>query len=413
MIRPPVRLRSNEVVTHLFKPSRKHELPREYREAVLRSVIERAQRPQAPPITQSYLEQLQHLDSRGHRVLSVYLEIPEDPRMRMELGALVEDLAREHGGQSEELEREVGLVQEFLRERQEWPGRGLALYSCQPVSFWQEYWLPVRMPNILRFDAKPAIRPLVAVLDDYERYAVLLVDTRQARLFSVFMGSIEEHLEFLDEDVIPKSKKGPPGRSETHYLMHQRWHLKRVVDKLDDFYERHPFDRLVVAGPEETTSTLRELLPDPLARRFAGSFEASMDDTAASILEETLAIEERLEREQELELIDELIVVASRGGRAVVGVDDTLEALLLTRVHKLVVAHGLQLSGWACPRDQYLSAKPIDRCPWCGTQMMAVDDLADRAIQKAIDLEGLVDVVGGEAADRLRKHGGMGAVLRF
>src|SRR5581483_8539893 len=69
--------------------------------------------------------------------------------------------------------------------------------------------------------------------------------------------------------------------------------------------------------------------------------------------------------------------------------------------------------GWACPRDQYLSAKPIDRCPWCGTQMMAVDDLADRAIQKAIDLEGLVDVVGGEAADRLRKHGGMGAVLRF
>jgi hypothetical protein len=46
----------------------------------------------------------------------------------------------------------------------------------------------------------------MAAMDEFERYGVILTDRAQSRLFTVFMGEIEEHHEAFAEDEVRHSK---------------------------------------------------------------------------------------------------------------------------------------------------------------------------------------------------------------
>ena len=63
--------------------------------------------------------------------------------------------------------------------------------------------LPVSLPTEARYRPDPYLRPLLETLDEHERHGVVLLDRQQARLFSVFLGEIEEHREaFAALDVL-------------------------------------------------------------------------------------------------------------------------------------------------------------------------------------------------------------------
>src|SRR2546426_686041 len=125
------------------------------------------------------------------------------------------------------------------------------------------------------FDARGArvlsvyldLEPSRHLMDEYERYAVALVDKEKARLFTIFMGEIEESDAF--KDFVPgKHHQGGPSqaRYQRHHEAYVHWHLKRVARHLAQILGRRPFDRLILAGPEEATSGLKHLLPHALAR---------------------------------------------------------------------------------------------------------------------------------------------------
>ncbi len=50
-----------------------------------------------------------------------------------------------------------------------------------------------RFAKRARWEDTPYIAPLLEILDEYERYGVVLADKEQARLFTVFIGEIAEH----------------------------------------------------------------------------------------------------------------------------------------------------------------------------------------------------------------------------
>ena len=55
------------------------------------------------------------------------------------------------------------------------------------------------MPSVARFENAPYLRPLIAALDEYARYGVVLMDKEKARFFTVYMGEIQEHEAVFDE----------------------------------------------------------------------------------------------------------------------------------------------------------------------------------------------------------------------
>ena len=116
------------------------------------------------------------------------------------------------------------------------------------------------------------------------------------------------------------------------------------------------FDRLIVAGLQEATGEIQELLPTQLADRVAAVVPAELFASGAEILEMTLEI----------------------GG-----------------------SRGRRRSDW--------STTPI-----CSHAMGTDDDLVERAIKRAIDQGGEVDVVHNAAARRLSETcNGIAGLLRF
>lgn len=373
----------------------------------------------APIHLQELLRELVAFDGGADLVLSAYLNLTPDRQVQRTYRVAFADLIKRLAPQLDErahaaLEREAARVRAYLEA--EPPGsRGLAVFSCMPRRLWQAVPLPVIVAESVQLGRRPYVRPLLDVLDEYERYAVALVDKEKARLFTVYLGAIEEHDQVFD--VVP-GKHDQGGWSQANYQRHHEahvyWHLKRVAAELSVLLRRRPFDRLVLAGPEEATNGLRKLLPRALKARLAATFSAELFATEQEILERTLAVEREVEREAEEHLVRELCETVGAGGPAVAGVAPTLEMIWLGRVHKLIVAQGLQLPGSECPTCGRLTPDRPPTCPSCGASPMPLSDIVERAIERALEEAGTVEVVHGPPARRLHDVGsGLGALLRF
>jgi peptide chain release factor subunit 1 len=370
-------------------------------------------------LTETQIEALQAFDGRGALVLSAYLDLDPARQVRRSYRVVFEDLVKQaraplQGPALEGLGAEAARVREWL-ESPEPRGKGLALFSCTPRGLWQAHVLHVRVTDHLVFEPSPDVGPLLELLDEYERYAVALVDKETARLFAVFMGEIEEITAFTD--LVP-GKHDQGGLSQAkyqhHHEAHVHWHLKRVAQQLAGLLRRRRLDRLILAGPDEATSELRRLLPRVLAHRLVAVVPAKVSAGVAEILELTLRVERGVEREVEERLLGELLDMAGPAGRATVGVSPTLDALWADLVQTLVVAHRDGVAGSECPNCGRLEPGPIASCPACGKAMTSVHDLFHRAMARAREQAGSVEVMHGAAARRLLDVGeGLGAVLRY
>jgi peptide chain release factor subunit 1 len=370
-------------------------------------------------LTQEHLEALQVFDGRGELVLSAYLDLDPARHVRRSFRIAFEDLvkqAREQlpGPAREGLAAEAARAQEWL-ESQAPRGTGLALFACTPRGLRQVHVLHVRVMDHLVFEPRPDVAPLLELLDEYERYAVALVDKETARLFSVFLGEIEETSAFTDS-VPGKHDRGglSQAKYQHHHDVHVHWHLKRVAQELAGLLRRRRFDRLILAGPDEATSELRRLLPRALAHRLVAVVPAKASAGAAEILELTLGVERGVERKVEERQLGELLDMAGPAGRATVGVTATLDALWADLVQTLVLAHRDGVVGSECPNCGRLEQGRVASCPACGKAMTPVHDLFHRAMARAREQAASVEVVHGAAARRLLDVGeGLGAVLRY
>jgi peptide chain release factor subunit 1 len=371
-------------------------------------------------LTPEQIVELEQFDTGGERVLSIYLDLDRGRQARRAYHIVLEDLAKEVRSklgrkEREAFEAELARVQEWLEAREP-HGKGVALFSSEPRKLFQAHWLPVRVQDHLVWDPTPDMAPLLEVADEYERYAVVLVEQNRARLFTVFMGAIEESDALKDDQVPSRHDKGGVSQShfQHHHDLHVLWHLKRVAERLAALFRRRPFDRLILAGPQEVTSELRPLLPDALARRVAAVVPLEPYAGEREILEKTLAVEAEVEREAEERLVQELSEIAGAGGRATRGLDSTLEALWLGEVRTLVVADGTSAEGVECTNCGRLQPSDAATCPACGSATRPVHDVIHRAMARTIEQAGRLEVIHGDAARRLMEtDGGIGALLRF
>lgn len=328
-------------------------------------------------VTEEQIAQLEEFNGGDAAVLSLYLDLDPEREPARAHRVVLDDLTREIGERLEPpacraLADEATRVRSWLDD--EVPrGRGLAVFSCEPRGLWQAHVLPARIESHAAFEPIPDVAPLLDLLDEYERYAVALVDKARARLFTVFAGAIEEHDTF--EDLVPpKHDQGGLSQAnfQRHHEAHVYRHLARVADHLTALLRVRAFDRLILSGPVEATSELRRLLPRALAHRVVAVIPGELFASTADVLERTLEVERRIERESEERLLAELFELAGGGGRAVCGVAPTLEALWRGAVQVLVAADDVHGGGSDCPTCGRLEPGSVATCPSCGSTTRVV-----------------------------------------
>ena len=394
----------------------------------------------AQPFGAATLDDIMRLEATADGVLSVYLDVDPDTTQREGFEAALLDLWKAPRAElrdsdaSKRIEEEIERVNVYVRSWDEPPGRAVAIFSCAPRDIFLPVALAVPVLAGARFATQPYILPLLAALDEHERYAVALLDRERARILTVWMGRIQERIEF--EDPLPGRVTGGgwaasarggqregsrmgPGRVHSSQGGYARYveeqvdrHVERVIAELWRLTRRHGPVRIVIGGPAEAASALRRTLPRSLAARVAGAVPAELFASDADVLARVRGIEEQAERAHETRLVAEILERAPKGQLAVFGWDDTLTALSEGRAHEVVLVEGQRASGHVCPDGHFAVIEQVERCPFCGEPDWPVDDLAAWSLRRAFATGAAVEFVRGEAAEALRPHGA-GAVLRY
>jgi peptide chain release factor subunit 1 len=378
--------------------------------------------------TSEALGRLSELDTRGHSVLSLYLDF--DPvqfthlrERHMQVEALLAEVEHRHledgDGAREDrmaLREDIARVRELLTDDElaAQPARGLAVFCSTPVHLFEIVSLPRSVEATATVAQRPLIEPLVEVTAP-ERWCLLLISRRTAR---ILRGTRERFTEVagVRDDVHRRHSQG--GWSQARYqrgIEHEVGeHIRGACSLLFERFSRREFDRLLTAGPAELDNRVkRELHPD-LRTRLAGHFEIDVERATPDEAHLHAApLIEADEREREGAALARLREGMAPDGHAAVGLDEVLELLNERRVKTLLVAHGFTAPGSVCSRCGRLYAGDAEEpCPVDGAARVPCADVTERAVELAVERSVEVTIVHHRPQE-LAEHGPIAALRRY
>ena len=374
-------------------------------------------------VSKEQLETLSRFSSPQSPVLSLYLGVPLSEKRKDKLRTKLNQLIHEHGlalrDESKEKQRtfktQMDQVLNWFEIEYDETGRGLAIFSSNRDRLWRVFRLPLTVRDQLVISNRPYLRPLMTLTDEYEHYLVLLIDKQTARLFGVYLDEIQEYAEFKDEQV-PKPKSGSGDsvdKIQRHHETHLVGHVKHAIQVLERYWQREAYDWLIIGGTENPLAQLRERLPKALQEHLAGAMAVPVNAPLDQVLRAVAAIDERNERRVEEERVNALVTAALGKGPAVLGLTNTLHALVEEQVMTLVVEDDFQQPGFECSNCHFMIDTHRIRCPLCGAILEAQVDIVERAMGRALNQDATVEIVRGPMRRKLAEQGHIGALSRY
>ena len=295
---------------------------------------------------------------------------------------------------------------------------GLAIFAGAEGDFFRAYPVAVSFRNRLRVTSKPYVKPLAHLLENYSNYGVVLVDRVGARFFEYHLGELQATEGYMGEDVRKLKSgrgssavgmRGGQGGQRHESTIGQR-NLREAAEAATGFFTDKSIRRLFIGGTSETVSQFRENLPKQLQSCLAGTFAMDMDAGEHAVRKHTLQLLMEANAQHEKQLISSMITAQAKGNNAVVGLDDTLQAVSDKRVQTLIVSDGYRTPGYVQSTSGFVVAN-LARSPLTEAELMDVEDVVDTAVTLTLEQGGRVEVVNNNPD--LERVGRIGAILRY
>jgi hypothetical protein len=328
----------------------------------------------------------------------------------------------------ERFDAEAQRAMEFLENDFDPQGRTLALFSSQPRDLWIAMALQAEIPSQARFGPRPHLRPLEQDPSS-ERACFVIVDREQTRLLTLRLGSVEtdDHSrDYFPRHVVEDGRKhqrtgdqGDPrqgGDAATReQASREAWadqHFEKTCERIREIERERPIAAIIVGGTRENATRFMSEMPEPMRAKVIAEVAIEIDRPIDEIVNATA--EKLRERRDEVDaaLVTEAVDNALAGGAGGIGWDDTLKNLIEGRARDVLVAAGEDPAGARCPEGHYAGLEAV-RCPLCRAESVLVPSLLDLADAKAHETGAAFRIVNGEAAEKLRQHGGVAARLRY
>lgn len=290
--------------------------------------------------------------------------------------------------------------------------RGLAIFSCSADDFWRVVELPVAVRNQITVNHTPAVRQLETVLDEFERFGVLLADKQRARMFVYELGELIDSSELFER--LPRNEDDDRShrkdQTADHTAAMAHAHLKHAAEVAFQVMQQEGFERLIIGAADEIANELESLLHPYLKERLVARCHIRTDAPLDEIRSAALQVEADVERAREAATVTKLRDAVGSQGRGVAGLDDTLRALVERRVEVLLVSSGYTAPGWRCEQCGWVG-RVGRRCPVDDSAMIEVPDVVEEAIEEALAQSCEVEICVGNAD--LDVLGQIGALLRY
>ena len=361
------------------------------------------------------LEELLRFSGNGNGVLSLYLDTDMRRNTLETLKLQIRGLLREAKNNYPE---DTGRIEAFFEDQYGWKQSGVAVFSCVAHDFFRAYPVAVSFRNRVRQGTKPYVKPLAHFLEHYAHYGVVLVDKIGARFFDFHLGELLG-VGGVEGDDIRGVKRGRGssaigmrggeggGRHEEELIQQN---LRSAAAAAEQFFRQTKVRRLFLGGTQENVAQFREHLSKQLQSFVAGTFVMDMDASEGEVGEQALELLRQVNAEREQQLVQAMITTAAKGGPAVVGMDDTLQAVSAGRVHHLVVSDGYRHPGYKHDGNRFATIN-LPLSPYPENELQQVEDVVDAAVTYTMANGGRVEVISDSPA--LERVGRIGALLRY
>lgn len=224
---------------------------------------------------------------------------------------------------------------------------GVAVFACEAAGVFEGVELEAPVETELVVGRGPHLYPLARLLDQWRRYAVVVADTRHARVFVVALGTIRARGEIESDKVKHQAQGGwAQARYQRHVENFQREHVKELVELLERVVREEEIERVLLATDEVALPMIRDALPKMLAERVVEISGLDLTSSEAEILNETLEIAHREDERDDAERLGRALDAYRAGGLGMIGVAGVMAALDNGQVHELfLVADPSRLEG--------------------------------------------------------------------
>jgi peptide chain release factor subunit 1 len=371
-------------------------------------------------ITLRQIDELMKISSARYPICSFYMGIVPVLLIQKKYRVLAKDIVKEgmkdlsrfSEEQREHIQKDSEKILKFVNYDFDEKSSGLAIFSSTGLGLWQVYPLPKRIKGRFVVDSDPYTRPLVRFFDENEKYFIVIVDRKKARLFSMYTGMLNERKEVYDE-VQGRHKKGgwSQARFQRHIDNQAAKHFQNVSTVLYGIFKKEKFDHLIIGGPPEARMSFKNIIHSSLQRIVVNELERGIDEPLSEIQDSIRKVVTAFEDRQSGEYLKTLSDRLGKKQLAVSGLEDTVKMLQQARVHTLIVKEDLMLPGLKCGDCETPFMESMDTCSFCGKKVVKAPDIIDEIIEKTRELNGEVKFI--KKSEELDKLGGIAALLRW
>ncbi len=283
-----------------------------------------------------------------------------------------------------------------------------AIFASYKNNFFKEYEI-LPSENLLVVDSSPYIKPIVKMMDEYDNYGLVLINSHKAKIYIVSAGKIE-HEKNVSKTIMSKHKKG--GWSQARFQRIRKGainqFLKEAAEDTEKIFLKDKINKIVVAGPGEAKIWFKEHLPKSIQDKIIDIIDESFHEMEPEIISDAGMVIKKDEEAEKKEILDMLKKELLKNGLAVHGIEETIKAAEEEKIDVLLVGNKMKIRGWKCERCNVIGIGIKQRCPYCGHETTSVD-VVEEVIELAERSDARIEFFNGE----LKKFGGIAALLRY
>jgi peptide subunit release factor 1 (eRF1) len=347
---------------------------------------------------QDILDISKHQDEKGTISLYLYSSVDETER---DFAMHFDSLSNRAKKEAEKYFPKSKHVKKLIQQVQKYRGALLGSFAenkaqtfCMFISegFEKLAEVPIRLKEGVVVDREFYVLPLLGVLEQFERFAILVFGRQKARLYSHYLGKILERETIFHDYVIPKFNASTSSwrclrEKKVNHKIDNTYHrhLKEVCRILLDNFKKFRFDKLLLASHQSEINSIKRHLHSNLLPKLAGEFTADADDPAQIVKEKAaIAIAKYRERKEGAKIAE--LMDSHAHNKAVLGVGPVLDVLRAGNVRQLILTDDFHVEGYVCPENHSSSMDPSEngKCALCGKELIQQSFLEDHIIQDAL-----------------------------
>jgi peptide subunit release factor 1 (eRF1) len=389
----------------------------EHRDALLAELRARTTSPGFHFLDTDHLQRLNEIEANGTPIVSLFMELTPEMRTGDAWEIAFKDLrtaalaSPEAKGNEAPVRAELERIEAALQQGLPRTGRGVAFFACEDIGLFRQLGVALALPNGVQLGRRPYVRPLARVRDEHDRFVIALISAHKSRFFFSQIGLVEE-VYVLDGQELAVTDFASKDQRQNMKAELKRDQAQRSAHVLELIVRTLGVRHVIYDAPADMEATFLDALDQQTREKVAASFQCELHASPADVAEKAEPVQREVEAREEMETVAR--VREGIPGRAVAGLDETLDMLNQQRVMTLVVNDDLHIPGGVDAQTGMLTTQTEGTYPATGGEIMPTEDLFDVMLERALQQGASLELVRSEAAKgALAEHGPSAALLRF